>query len=236
MASRMKYPWDSDEPTNSLRNEVTFPSIQRIVEDNNTDLTSVPKIDYHCAYIGTIDDIVVRDFLDSHRLVLLVKGRVKKEIKVAFYDRTRGLPLLSYIQIGYALVVLYPKPHQFIEDMGQPVGFKIEDEQMKNIRIIPHSYRKLLAANDRYFSLISKPPNCAGCNSDKEDTATKKLPRCPRCWVTKYCGKECQTEDWDKHKKECRPLKDVQWFTRKDWATVQDDAPGKLPVMFTGAD
>ena len=35
----------------------------------------------------------------------------------------------------------------------------------------------------------------------------KKCPKkCKRCWVTTYCNEECQTHDWEKHKKECRGL------------------------------
>ena len=38
---------------------------------------------------------------------------------------------------------------------------------------------------------------------DKCEKEFEKVGKCGECKVAKYCGKECQQEDWSKHKKEC---------------------------------
>jgi hypothetical protein len=42
---------------------------------------------------------------------------------------------------------------------------------------------------------------CLCCKS-----TPKKLKKCAKCGVAKYCSKECQAKDWPRHKTECRSL------------------------------
>ncbi|KYO23857.1 histone-lysine N-methyltransferase SMYD3-like [Alligator mississippiensis] len=36
------------------------------------------------------------------------------------------------------------------------------------------------------------------------------LLRCSQCKIARYCGKRCQKEDWQDHKRECKCLKSIE--------------------------
>ncbi|XP_019382259.1 PREDICTED: histone-lysine N-methyltransferase SMYD3 [Gavialis gangeticus] len=38
----------------------------------------------------------------------------------------------------------------------------------------------------------------------------ENLLRCSQCKIARYCGKHCQKEDWQDHKRECRCLKSIE--------------------------
>ncbi|CAB9526236.1 expressed unknown protein [Seminavis robusta] len=50
-------------------------------------------------------------------------------------------------------------------------------------------------------SPITPMNQCHFC--DNKGTANTKLLRCSRCKVVKYCGRECQKNDWKFHSKDC---------------------------------
>lgn len=45
---------------------------------------------------------------------------------------------------------------------------------------------------------------CAQCNK------LVKVKKCGKCKTIRYCGKECQKADYDRHKKICKTIKKVQ--------------------------
>ncbi|GFH56413.1 hypothetical protein CTEN210_12889 [Chaetoceros tenuissimus] len=45
---------------------------------------------------------------------------------------------------------------------------------------------------------------CFGCRSQEKKSA---LLECSRCRFARYCGKDCQASDWDKHKKACKAIR-----------------------------
>ena len=45
---------------------------------------------------------------------------------------------------------------------------------------------------------------CDNCNKGQPDEF--KLKTCSKCILAKYCNKECQVNDWEKHKKMCNIL------------------------------
>ena len=49
---------------------------------------------------------------------------------------------------------------------------------------------------------LAQNPRCEACGS--QDNEDSKMYTCGNCRITKYCGQECQTEDWKKgHYKIC---------------------------------
>ena len=48
---------------------------------------------------------------------------------------------------------------------------------------------------------------CKDKKSRCEICYNKGLFMCGKCKYTKYCGKECQTKDWQSHKIECKLLR-----------------------------
>jgi hypothetical protein len=51
--------------------------------------------------------------------------------------------------------------------------------------------------------IVSNPGKCCHECGETETTALK-LQECARCHIASYCGKPCQTIDWERHKKLCK--------------------------------
>ncbi|KAI0367430.1 hypothetical protein BV20DRAFT_1000672 [Pilatotrama ljubarskyi] len=45
--------------------------------------------------------------------------------------------------------------------------------------------------------------SCARCERDESATNQDALKRCSKCKLTRYCGVECQKNDWPRHKVAC---------------------------------
>jgi len=65
----------------------------------------------------------------------------------------------------------------------------------------PSAPRGIPESNTRFSGNLAK---CNGCGQFEGKKGQWK--RCSRCQVAKYCGTECQTKDWKKHKKQCKDL------------------------------
>jgi hypothetical protein len=52
-----------------------------------------------------------------------------------------------------------------------------------------------------YGKLPDNAQRCRGCLEEKE---SKVLGSCASCGVVRYCGRECQKEDWKRHKENCK--------------------------------
>ena len=49
----------------------------------------------------------------------------------------------------------------------------------------------------------------SGCDQPKADEV-KSLLTCTRCKIAKFCGKECQSKAWKRHKKTCKHIDSLQ--------------------------
>ncbi|EKM59859.1 uncharacterized protein PHACADRAFT_206078 [Phanerochaete carnosa HHB-10118-sp] len=62
-------------------------------------------------------------------------------------------------------------------------------------------------APDPVFPAAASCLNCKG-----EETIRKSLSQCGACKLVRYCSTACQREDWGRHKKTCKAVKDVKWI------------------------
>ncbi|RPA86835.1 hypothetical protein BJ508DRAFT_321413 [Ascobolus immersus RN42] len=223
-------------PVSSLRNEITFPSFGNVENGFNFGLDfdglDIRGMDTHRAYIGEI-----KEDTSFVRRTLEVADRTGERILVAFHDNSRGGYLKEQCKVGNTLLILYPEGHLFADGS---IGFRIENEKINHVKVFPHSYERLLAANDLYFKSINRPATCSlqvcSTTSDpaKVNVATDgQFVLCKDCKVAQYCQKECQVTDWNNgHKAICKAVKDVQWITGKEWGKIDLNKATGRPVLY----
>lgn len=79
---------------------------------------------------------------------------------------------------------------------------------------------------DDFDRMVGGPPDptilyalnssCAGCEEeDNEDGTKKKMMRCSNCKITRYCGRDCQKADYQRHKTICKYVMAVR-FVEED--------------------
>jgi hypothetical protein len=54
---------------------------------------------------------------------------------------------------------------------------------------------------------------CGRCGVTAKASVHGKLKECSTCRSVRYCGRECQKEDWPAHKATCKRLHAAQWST-----------------------
>ncbi|KAF8134194.1 hypothetical protein K438DRAFT_799409 [Mycena galopus ATCC 62051] len=73
---------------------------------------------------------------------------------------------------------------------------------------------------------------CAKCQRDETGALGSPISRCSRCKLTRYCSVECQTEDWPRHGKICKTIKEVKWVNWEETTKPEPDVlrmPGAFP-------
>ncbi|KAI5802383.1 hypothetical protein FPQ18DRAFT_383391 [Pyronema domesticum] len=97
------------------------------------------------------------------------------------------------------MAFLYPEFHYFAD--GQ-TGIRIEqsDIDQGSVKILPYTMDTLLKANDQIWK--------------KKDSS-----ECQKCQKSLRRRSDCQTADWNEHKKLCKVFTEVKWFTDKDWVS-----------------
>ncbi|KAJ7356419.1 hypothetical protein DFH08DRAFT_848993 [Mycena albidolilacea] len=74
---------------------------------------------------------------------------------------------------------------------------------------------------------------CAKCQRDETGAPGSTISRCSRCKLTRYCSVECQTEDWPRHGKICKTVKEVKWINWEDNNAHAEPAivPQRMPEI-----
>ena len=85
-----------------------------------------------------------------------------------------------------------------------PVGVTSSDGSTCTITAIPFEQdrRRYSDAEQREHMSVGSTTQCNFCNKPKQ---AAPLLRCSRCKAIWYCNKDCQRQDWRRHKPECKP-------------------------------
>ncbi|KAF7367596.1 MYND-type domain-containing protein [Mycena sanguinolenta] len=80
-------------------------------------------------------------------------------------------------------------------------------------------------------SVMPLASGCAKCQRDETGAPGSHISRCSRCKLTRYCSVKCQTEDWLRHGKICKTVKEVKWVNWED-NTQEQDLPLRMPGAY----
>ncbi|KAJ6620142.1 hypothetical protein B0H10DRAFT_2022922 [Mycena sp. CBHHK59/15] len=81
----------------------------------------------------------------------------------------------------------------------------------------------------KHESAIPLANSCVKCQRDETGAAEFKISRCSGCKLTRYCCNKCQTDDWPRHSKICKMVKEVTWI---NWETEDSDRRFHVPGAF----
>lgn len=160
-----------------FEDDVTFPSF--------ADAADRYPLTGHCCFLG---EIVSIDFIVRLRLVL--KDRTgASNVVMAFYDDKSGATIYPKVKVGYSIALCdpgnagSPGTHQFLDGS---MGFRIENDTFKRLRIMPCKLDNLLKASDM-IRRVGDGKKCDGCGKEKVDGGS--LDRCAACKAVCYCNK-----------------------------------------------
>ena len=82
-------------------------------------------------------------------------------------------------------------------------------EKIKYYRKNEQYFKKAICNDNNCYN--NESPTCSVPSGERKDDADfcsycrkKCTSKCGRCFITKYCNKKCQKNDWNEHQKECR--------------------------------
>ncbi|WDK19985.1 hypothetical protein CGRA01v4_11272 [Colletotrichum graminicola] len=138
---------------------------------------------------------------------LVVVDRGGTEFAVTFEDR--GIDLRPVRQ-GWTIVV--PRAVRTAPKGGKRGFVRVPEGRGTGVKYVPGGLEKIgeVGARARGGEDGAKglQGRCAGCGKG-EGADGGALKSCTACGVARYCGKECQKEDWKTHKSDCKVLKGI---------------------------
>ncbi|KAJ3553282.1 hypothetical protein NM688_g3696 [Phlebia brevispora] len=92
--------------------------------------------------------------------------------------------------------------------LNTPCGRQLKEvlDEMNSITGMPPATASNSPRVQAYFPAAA---SCACCES--EESIDGPMSRCSKCKLIRYCGTKCQEEDWERHKKYCKMVKEVTW-------------------------
>lgn len=168
-------------PPNSLRNPVSFPSIDHL-NDPDEPYYRCLNISYivparHWCFIAQIVGIYPWPI----RLILRVQDKDGHECIVTFNNSDRGARFQRHAVTGRTIAIIDPDLHRF---MDGNIGIRLEDEHIDDgrVKIFPFRLEKMLEAND-IIQARGVQKKCEHCGKHEGS-----LRSCARCG-TYYCSK-----------------------------------------------
>ncbi|KAK1719363.1 uncharacterized protein BDZ83DRAFT_786104 [Colletotrichum acutatum] len=132
---------------------------------------------------------------------LVVVDRQQTEFAVTFEDR--GIDLRP-VKGGWTIVV--PRGVRTAPKGGKRGFVRVSEGKGTGVKYIPGGLEQIGELGARVREDGGRwLRECAGCGKGAGEGET--LKSCTACVVARYCGKECQKEDWKKHKGDCKVLK-----------------------------
>jgi len=72
---------------------------------------------------------------------------------------------------------------------------------------------------------------CSVCRKGKEEVEARKLFKCTGCKTRLYCGPQCQTSDWPKHRKGCKSTLWYEKFRKCGQGGSREKHEGRLELI-----
>ncbi|KAK7064918.1 MYND-type domain-containing protein [Favolaschia claudopus] len=114
------------------------------------------------------------------------------------------------LNISEPLVVLHI--HHVCEAGGGPCHTEVQNRArelaLKAGGALPAPSMPLPKPSDAQIPLAS---SCAKCEEEKTGAPGFPISRCSRCKLIRQLSIKCQTEDWPRHGKICKMIKEVNW-------------------------